>query len=303
VFGIATLVLLFCVVETVRWKPWLIGPWSLGFVVCRSLFYDFVYYPLLSFFYPVRFLRHETFAMPGHGKRTLPVYEIQVSHKTRRANAAIRLRGKRTAIYVTDTLLHEFTDGEEQVVMAHEFGHLYDQLHLEERTRAGVAQAHRKLVLGSAQLLAGIVSLCLLKLLAPLLHLSGVQDLAGLPLLAAMTLILAHLFSPLLCAEARRDERDADEYALNITGDAESYVSVMRKLRRMNLEERGYTPLSRYLFDTHPSYQERLHLAQQYRRRHHPKHRGARYAQHGQHHHAPQHHSHGHQHHGHRPRN
>jgi hypothetical protein len=47
----------------------------------------------------------------------------------------------------------------------------------------------------------------------------------------------------------------------------ENYVSVMRKLRCMNLEESTHSPLSRFLFDTHPSYSERVDLALRYRRR------------------------------------
>jgi STE24 endopeptidase len=271
VFGVATFVVLLAAVETLRWSPLLILPWCVAFPFCRAAFYDWVYYPLLARFYPVRFLRSETFNLPGLGKKTLPVYEVKVSHKTRRANAAIRLRDEKTAIYVTDTLLDEFTDGEERVVMAHEFGHLYDRLHLETRTRAGVAQAHRKLRIGSAQLAAGMVSLGMMVVLAPLLGLEGVRDLAGVPLLAAMTIVLAYAFSPLFCAEARKDEREADEYALAVTGDVENYVSVMRKLRRINLEESHTSPLSRVLFDTHPTYAERIRHALSYRRRHAPR--------------------------------
>jgi STE24 endopeptidase len=267
VFGWATVIVLLPVAETLRWWPLLALPWGLAFLFLRPLFIDYVYYPLMSRFYPVAFLRNETFMLPGIGKITLPVYQMTVSHKTRRANAAIRLRGKKSAIYVTDTLIDEFTDGEERVVMAHEFGHLYDHLHLEARTRAGVAQAHRKLVLGSAQLLAGFLSLLIMQASYRLLGLRGVQDLAGFPLLAALTIGLAHLLSPLLCAEARHDERDADEYALAVTGDVAGYVSVMRKLRSMNLEESDSSPLCRLLFDTHPTYGERLKLALEYRRR------------------------------------
>lgn len=271
VFGLITVVLLVPVVESLRWSPLLILPWCLLFPVCRSLFYEHVYHPLYALFYPVRFLRYETFSLPGVGRITLPVYVVQVSHKTRRADASIRLRGKRTAIYVTDTLLEQFTDGEERVVMAHEFGHLYDHLHLEERTRAGIAQAHRKLVLGSAQLLAGVLSFALLYLLGPSFGLKRPTDLVAFPILAALTLGLAQLFAPFIYREARRDERDADQYALASTGDVDSYISVMRKLRRINLEESCATPISRLFFDTHPSYRERVHLALHYRRRHHPR--------------------------------
>lgn len=267
VLGLATIAVLFPVVETLQWWLYFVPVWCIAFLLLRPLFFEYVYYPFLACFYPVHFLRHECFLLPGIGKVTLPVYQVTVSHKTRRANAAIRMRGKKTAIYVSDTLIDEFTDGEERVVMAHEFGHLYDQLHLEERTRAGVAQASRKLGYGSIQLLAAFISVLLMHFLGPVLGFQGEHDLSAFPLLAGMTLLLTHLVSPLLYAEARRDERDADEYALAVTGDVANYVSVMRKLRWMNLEESCAHPLSRFLFDTHPSYDERVHLAMQYRRR------------------------------------
>lgn len=272
IFGLATILCLLPFAEALRWSGWplLVVPGCLLYLVLRNLFYDWIYYPLLERFYPVRFLRNETFVLPGVGKRTLPVYLVQVSHKTTRANAAIRIRGKQAAIYVTDTLIDEFTDGEERVVMAHEFGHLYDRLHLEERTPAGIAQAHRKLLLGSVQLVAGAAALLVMCFLAPLLGLQGVQDLAGLPLLAALTLILAQVCTPYLCAEARQDERDADRYALRITDDPENYLSVMRKLRLMNLEESSPGWLST-LFQTHPSYTERAGMASGYRRRRQPR--------------------------------
>ena len=268
VFGLVTLLLLFAVTETLRWWMWVVVPWSLAFLFGRNLFYDWIYYPVQNLFYPVHFLRNETFALPGLGRRTLPVFQVQVSHRTRRANASIRLRGERTAIYVTDTLIDEFTDGEERVVMAHEFGHLYDHLHLERRTPAGIAQAQRKVKLGSAQLLAGLASLLLVQLFGGQLGLQGAHDLSAIPLLAALTLILARALDPLLCIEARKDEQDADEYALRITGDVPNYVSVMSKLRWMNLEESTHSPFSRLFFDTHPSYSERVDLAKRYRRRH-----------------------------------
>lgn len=273
IFGMATVLCLFPFAEALLWPWWplLVLPGCLLYLVLRNFFYDYVYYPLLDRFYPVRFLRWETFSLPGVGKKTLPVYEVKVSHKTTRANAAIRLRGNRTAIYVTDTLIDEFTDGEERVVMAHEFGHLYDRLHLEERTPAGIAQAHRKLLLGSAQLVAGAAALGLVHLGAPFLGLEGVHDLTGLPLLAALTLLLSQFCSPFLCAEARQDERDADHYALQITDDPENYLSVMRKLRRMNLEPDSPNWLTCLLFNTHPAYSERARLAFAYRRRKAPK--------------------------------
>jgi STE24 endopeptidase len=281
--GAALAAALLPVVATLRWWPALALFWCTLFLPARAAFFRLLYYPLLASFYPVSFLRHETFSLPGVGRITLPVYLVRVGHKTRRANAGIRIHGSKRAIYVTDTLLEAFNDEEERVVMAHEFGHLYDQLHLEERTRTGIAQAHRKLLLASAQILSALAALTLMHFLAPRLGLAGVADLAGFPLLAGFTLLLSHGLSPLLYAEARRDEHDADNYALQITGDLRSYVSVMRKLRRLNLEESAPSGLTRLLLDTHPSYVARVREALGYRprrRRRRPAHwRGWRHIQ------------------------
>lgn len=271
VFGTAVLACLLPVVETLRWWPWLVLPWCAGFLLLRPLFMRRFHEPLLRRFYPVRFLREETFALPGVGRRTLPVYEVRVGHATRRVNAALCLTSGEPAIVVTDTLIGAFTDGEERVVMAHEFGHLYDRLHLEERTPAGVAQAQRKVAWGLAQLLAAAGALALLHLLAPALGLAGAHDLAGFPLLAALAIVLAHCLTPALNREARQDERDADAYALAATDDPENYLSVMRKLRAINLEEAAPHPLRSLFFGTHPSYLERAGLALDYRRRRSPR--------------------------------
>ena len=90
---------------------------------------------------------------------------------------------------------------------------------------------------------------------------------AAVPLLTAMLLFFAPLVLPFANGEARTDEREADEYALRIAHDPSSYLSVMEKLRRMNLEERRPGLISRVFFDTHPSYLERIRLGRAHYRR------------------------------------
>jgi STE24 endopeptidase len=88
-----------------------------------------------------------------------------------------------------------------------------------------------------------------------------VDDLASFPLEVALVLLVLQALAPLGHAESRIDEREADEYALRITGDVESYVTVMNKLRRINLEERNPGLIDRWLYGTHPTYLERLKIA------------------------------------------
>jgi Peptidase family M48 len=94
-----------------------------------------------------------------------------------------------------------------------------------------------------------------------------VDDLAAFPLEVALVLALGQLLSPLINAESRIDECEADEYALRITRDVDSYFSVMNKLRRINLEESCPGPLDRLLYGTHPSYLERLQIGLNFQRR------------------------------------
>ncbi len=266
-FGLPLILLATPLVMHLPWWPLLLLPAVAGLLALRLIYYEWLFLPVLSLFSPVRYLRTECLHLPGLGRRMLPVYEVRVSHKTRRANAGILL-GRQPRVLVTDTLIDAFTDAEERVAIAHEFGHLYDHLFLEARTAFGLAQAKRKLLWnGGAWLIAALLTFALDGWMTPALHLPRVGDPAAVPLLAAIFLLFAPAVLPLANAEARIDEQEADEYALKITHDAASYLSLMEKLRRLNLEERRPGFISRLFFDTHPSYLERLRLGRAFRAR------------------------------------
>lgn len=266
-FGLPLLLLATPLVVHLQWWPALLLPVVGGLLALRLLYYEWLFLPVLSLFYPVRFLRTESLHLPGLGRRRLPVYEVRVSHKTRRANAGILL-GRQPRVLVTDTLVDAFTDAEERVAIAHEFGHLYDHLFLEARTAFGLAQARRKLLWnGAAWLITAWLTFTVESWAAPILQLPRVGDPAAVPLLGAMFLLFAPFVLPLANAEVRIDEREADEYTLKITHDAASYLSLMEKLKQLNLEERRPGIISRLFFDTHPSYLERMRLGRTFRPR------------------------------------
>jgi len=266
-YGALVVLFLTPLVLSIRWSHhwywcFVLAPlWLILFFALRAAYYRWLYLPALQLFYPVRYLRAESFFLPGIGRRLMPVYEVEVSHKTRRCNATVILSGGTGSVLVTDTLIDQFSDAEEKVVIAHEFGHLYDHLFLEARTAAGRAQALRKMgFLGGGWYGAALLCIWIVQLLeAPLgIH---VDDLAAFPLEVALVLLVLHALAPLGHAESRIDEREADEYALRITGDVESYVAVMNKLRRINLEESNPGLIDRWLYGTHPTYLERLKTA------------------------------------------
>jgi STE24 endopeptidase len=266
-FGGVAVLFLTPVVITMHWWPLLTLPWLAAFFALRAVYYQNLYLPVLSLFHRVRYLRAESFFLPGIGRRIMPVYEVEVGHKTRRCNACVIMGRGGGSVLVTDTLVDEFSDAEEKVAIAHEFGHLYDRLFLEERTSAGLAQARRKMWFsGGGWLGAALFGLCAVQLMESPLRMH-VDDLAAFPLEVALVLALGQLLSPLINAESRIDECEADEYALRITRDVDSYFSVMNKLRRINLEESCPGPLDRLLYGTHPSYLERLQIGLNFQRR------------------------------------
>lgn len=267
-YGTFLVLFLTPLVLTIRWcHHWywcfVLAPlWLALFLALRAGYYRWLYLPVLRLFYPVRYLRAESFFLPGIGRRLMPIYEVEVGRKTRRCNATVILTGRGSGtVLVTDTLVNQFSDAEEKVVIAHEFGHLYDHLFLEAHTPHGRAQALRKIGwLGGGWYGAAMLGFFFVQLLeGPL----GIQadDLAAFPLEAALVLLVLLGVAPFTHAESRIDEHEADEYALKITGDVKSYVAVMNKLRRINLEESDPGLIDRWLYGTHPTYLERLKLA------------------------------------------
>ena len=63
---------------------------------------------------------------------------------------------------------------------------------------------------------------------------------------------------PLLSSLSRYQEGQADRYALQITGDAESYISMEKKLAVQNKSRLNPHPLIVWFFYSHPPALERI---------------------------------------------
>lgn len=180
----------------------------------------------------------------------VPVVEVAVadlSRKGRAANAAVVGLGRTRRILVSDTLLSEFPPEEVEVVLAHELGH-HARRHLARSlaVQGGLTLA----VLGLADL--G------LRAWWGAARLTGPSDPAGLPLLALLLLGLGLAATPFAAAWSRRLEREADRFALEVTGAHEPFVSAMERLGALNLAERRPHRLKEFLFATHPALERRI---------------------------------------------
>jgi STE24 endopeptidase len=211
---------------------------------------------VLPLFYPLRPLREGELrarllavasraGVPARG-----IYEIALSRKTRKANAAVVGIGSARRIVLGDTLLEAFSPGEIETVLAHELGH--------EKRR------HAVRILAGEALFAAAGLWALERLSEPLAAAFSARGI-GDPALYPALLLLAGLYGfallPLRNAWSRCLEREADRFALELTGEGAVFASALGKLADMNLALRSPGRLVRLLFYTHPPMVERIRAA------------------------------------------
>ncbi len=167
-------------------------------------------------------------------------YEIKLSQKTVRANAAVVGMGKTRRVLLSDTLLESFSNEEIRMVVAHEIGH-----HVEKH-------------LGKTVIIAGLLSVMGLFALNQLFSRSFLMDPVSLPLLMLIGAAAQLLSTPILSAISRKHEREADRYALRIYQDVTVFERLMNKLSTRNLSNPNPSAFEEWFFYTHPSAKNRI---------------------------------------------
>jgi STE24 endopeptidase len=188
------------------------------------------------------------------GKKVNGVYEWKLSEKTKKANAALVGLGNTRRIILSDTLMEKFSPDEVEAVLAHEFGH-----HVRGHIARGIAVRSLGSFLGFYLVDAA------LRAWGPHFGFRGLADFANLPLLALVTMALSLILLPVMNGYSRRMERQADAYALESISDSSSFISGMEKLAELNLAERRPARWIEFLFHSHPSIEERIGFARNWR--------------------------------------
>jgi STE24 endopeptidase len=184
------------------------------------------------------------------GAHVLGVFELRVSDKTRKANAALAGVGRTRRILLSDTLLAEHSDDEIEVILAHELAH---------HVHRDIVKA---IVLETALITLGFyLSDRVLESLSTRFALMGKSDIAALPLLVLTFGAVSLVLLPFANALSRAHERRADRYALAITGRPAAFVSAMRRLATQNLVEAAPSAATVWFFHTHPPIEERIQAA------------------------------------------
>lgn len=185
------------------------------------------------------------------GVRIGGVFTIDMSRRTRTANAGLMGLGPTRRIVVGDTLLQGYTPDEIEAILAHELAH-----HL-----------HRDIPFGLAftSLLNGIGLFLGAQVLPWILRLLNVPRLdrpSSLPVLALGAFLFSLATMIPTNAWSRWREWEADREAIRLCGRPEALAAALRKLGEQNLAELDPEPWVEWIFYTHPALGKRIRAAE-----------------------------------------
>lgn len=191
------------------------------------------------------------------GTQVKGVFKMDLSRRTKQANAALTGLGNTRRIILGDTLLDEFTPDEIETVLAHELGH-----HV---------QHDMAWLMGFSTLLTTLgfylVSLAMDWAIAAF-GLTGVADPAGLPALLILLSLYQLIIMPIDRAFSRWREGKADDYALQATGKAAAYATAFTRIANQNLSDVDPEPWVMLMFYSHPPLSTRIAKAKAWQNRH-----------------------------------
>lgn len=179
------------------------------------------------------------------------VYKMDMSRRTRQANAALMGIGGTRRIVLGDTMIQEFTADEVETVLAHELGH---HVHKDIPILIGFGT----LITAVGFFLVSVV----MNWAVTAFGLNGAADPAGLPALMVLLSLYQLVIMPIENAFSRWRERMADTYALGATGKPKAFASAFTRLANQNLGEVDPESWVVLLFYSHPPLNKRIAKAE-----------------------------------------
>jgi STE24 endopeptidase len=180
------------------------------------------------------------------------VFTMDMSKRTKAANAGLTGLGNTRRIIIGDTLLNEFSIEEIETVMAHELGHQVNK------------DIPLSILIGSITTLVGLYLASLaLDWGVSTFGFSGPADIAAFPLFVIVLGLFGLVTMPLDNGFSRWRERMADEYSLALTHNGTAFASALRRLANQNLADVDPEPWVEWLLYSHPALGKRIAMAEQ----------------------------------------
>jgi len=177
------------------------------------------------------------------------VLKVDASRRSSHSNAYFTGIGRQKRVVLFDTLLAQMTEPQILAVLAHELGHWKKQHVL------------TRMIVMFALL---VVFTYLGFLLVPSAGLPGLVGLgaasfpARIMILAVAASLLTFPLTPLFSAWSRRDEREADQFAVELHGGPLDLAGALAKLGTENLSNLHPHPLYAAFYYSHPPLAERI---------------------------------------------
>ena len=174
------------------------------------------------------------------------VYEIDASRRTTAANAYVAGLGRTKRVVLYDNLLKDFTPAEVRLVVAHELGHVN----------------HRDVPHGLLWL--AIVSpfgMLAIAMVADRLAPGRRGTAAAVPAVVLAVSVIAPAITVISNQLSRKVEARADSFALELTGEEQTFIDFQRNIAIKNVSEPDPPEISQFLLGTHPTTMERIGLA------------------------------------------
>ncbi|MFC1646237.1 M48 family metallopeptidase [Candidatus Omnitrophota bacterium] len=178
---------------------------------------------------------------------------LELSKKTIKANAMVAGLGKSKRIYLSDTLLSDFTTNEIEIVVAHELSHNKNK-------------DIYKHILVSFIISIFAFYMCDVVLDRSIAYFGYIakDDIANLPLLSLLILVVSFVVLPFQNGFSRLLEKNADIGSINATGNPRDFISMISRLGHKNLAD--FSPgriIEMFLYD-HPPISRRINLAKSF---------------------------------------
>jgi STE24 endopeptidase len=177
------------------------------------------------------------------------VLKMDASRRSSHSNAYFTGLGKVKRVVLYDTLLAQMSHAQILAVLAHELGHW---------------KKHHVLIRMVVMLLLLVLGAYAAFLLAPsdvlpaLVGLGSASFAARLVILMAVASALLFPLTPVFAAWSRRDEREADAFAVALHGEPRDLAEALAKLGTENLSNLHPHPLYAAFYYSHPPLTERI---------------------------------------------
>ena len=223
-----------------------------GFSLLMAYLAPAVILPLFNKFEPLEEGELKSAINDMAGTCKFPLTELSVmdgSKRSSKSNAFFTGFGKNKKIALYDTLIANHSTSELVAVLAHEIGH-FKKKHIMQTLFLGIAQT-------------GVLFFVLGFFIRsePLSSAFGVNEPSVYCSLLFFTLLfkpISKILSVLMNILSRKNEFEADAYAANVTGNADSLITALKKLSADNLSNLTPHPFYVFMHYSHPPVSKRI---------------------------------------------